>query len=134
MGATIPRSRHGFDGTGRNFWVWNINLIIYIFHFIRNYVKFMRARGLEICAWTVNDELEMVNILNFRIHQLILPQKFRHGWHKSWKSPFWLMSPTLLMPWLNNSQWKWIQTIAIKMCRNELIFKGQCFLFFNWYI
>ena len=41
-----------------------ILIIFFTFKFIRNYVKFMRARGLEICAWTVNDELEMVTSLN----------------------------------------------------------------------
>jgi hypothetical protein len=33
--------------------------VLNLSHF-RNYVKYMRARGLEVCAWTVNDEREMV--------------------------------------------------------------------------
>lgn len=34
-----------------------------------NYVKFMRARGLQICAWTVNDEREMA----WMVHKLEIP-------------------------------------------------------------
>lgn len=51
-------------------WMWSIKLWVPQFlgvdmvltergEISENYVKFMRARGLEICAWTVNDELEM---------------------------------------------------------------------------
>lgn len=51
-------------------WMWSVKLWLPQFlgadmvltergEISENYVKFMRARGLEVCAWTVNDEREM---------------------------------------------------------------------------
>lgn len=61
-------------------WMWSIKLWLPQFlgvdmvltergEISENYVKFMRARGLEICAWTVNDEREMA----WMAHKLEIP-------------------------------------------------------------
>lgn len=43
--------------------MYNLEYRIIFPVFYSNFVKYMHARGLQVCAWTVNDEHEMVSAL-----------------------------------------------------------------------